>query len=201
MTLNELLNRLQGVKKTGDNQYAARCPNSNRHKHNDSTPSLSVHYDTKNGNIALYCHTGCSIEEICSSIGCSVSDLMGNAEKEEKVVSFCNWYAKQNSERFIELYDYSEEEYKARFCDISGNKRFIWLHKDHTTKSGFKIGQKKPHRPRLYVCGSLDDSDIFIAEGEKDADTLHRITGRAAACSENGAGKQSHAGENISDKG
>ena len=190
MTLNDLLNRLQGVKRTGENQYAARCPNSNRHKHNDSTPSLSVSSDTKTGKILLCCQTGCSIEEICSAIGCSVSDLMGNGNHNRDVISFCCWCADQQGLKLIDIYDYRDGLYKARFIDSNGKKTFRWIHEDSAEKSGFKMNRQNV-RPRLYVSGSLDDSDIFIAEGEKDADTLHRITGRAAACSENGAGKQS----------
>ena len=49
-TLADVLNRVQGVKKSG-NEYKALCP-----AHDDKNPSLSI--TEKNGKVLLYCHAG-----------------------------------------------------------------------------------------------------------------------------------------------
>jgi replicative DNA helicase/5S rRNA maturation endonuclease (ribonuclease M5) len=40
---------------------------------------------------------------------------------------------------------------------------------------------------RLYVAGDPNATEVFVVEGEKDADNLHSITGKTAASAENGA--------------
>lgn len=49
--------------------WKCQCP-----AHDDTTPSLSISVGT-DGRLLLYCHAGCSVEAICSSIGHQVADL------------------------------------------------------------------------------------------------------------------------------
>jgi len=72
MTALELvLSRFPDAKKTGDNQWAARCP-----AHNDKSPSLSIS-EGDNGLPVLYCHAGCPVEEVVAARGLTMADLMG----------------------------------------------------------------------------------------------------------------------------
>lgn len=67
MTLEEILSLLSKVRKRGAG-YQACCP-----AHDDRNPSLSITED--DGRILLYCHAGCSIEEICEALDINLCDL------------------------------------------------------------------------------------------------------------------------------
>ncbi|MCF7993450.1 MAG: hypothetical protein K9L88_01230 [Chromatiaceae bacterium] len=63
-----LLGRLDGVIRTGDGRWAARCP-----AHDDRSPSLSVRVD---GDWLLFhCHAGCAPEDVLAAVGLTWSDL------------------------------------------------------------------------------------------------------------------------------
>lgn len=70
MPIDELLSQLNGVKRTGQGKWVAKCP-----AHDDRSPSLSIR-ELDDGRILLHDFAGCSIEEVLSSIGLSFSDLM-----------------------------------------------------------------------------------------------------------------------------
>ena len=65
----ELINRLQGVKKTGLSSWAARCP-----AHEDRSPSLSVKL-LDDGRTLLHCFGGCSTDSVLAAMGLEMSDL------------------------------------------------------------------------------------------------------------------------------
>jgi len=67
--VNQLLSVLDKVKRTGQDRWTACCP-----AHADKSPSLSVRYS--DDKILMHCFGGCGIDEIVSSIGMSLSDLM-----------------------------------------------------------------------------------------------------------------------------
>jgi len=64
-----IIERLQGVKKTGSNSWACRCP-----AHQDKSPSLSVKI-TDDGRTLLHCFAGCSTEAVLDALGMEMSDL------------------------------------------------------------------------------------------------------------------------------
>ena len=74
-----VLSRLDRVKETGPDQWTASCPTS-MHKHGDRSRGLSIK-DGEGGVICLYCHAGCDIETIVSSIGLSMADLFPKKDK------------------------------------------------------------------------------------------------------------------------
>ena len=68
MGVLELLDRLDGVRKTGRDTWLAKCP-----AHADRSPSLSIREN--NGYLLLHDFGGCPVNKIMESIGLSVSDL------------------------------------------------------------------------------------------------------------------------------
>ena len=66
--VERFLNRLEGVKSTGDEQWQARCP-----AHDDKRPSLSV--TANDDRILIHCFAGCGAEEILANVDLSLSDL------------------------------------------------------------------------------------------------------------------------------
>ena len=80
--INDLLNRLQKVRKIGTDEWVASSPTRP-----DRTPSLFIKYDT-NGNILLHDFGGSSVDEICNAIGIELSDLFPDDGKEYKPQRF-----------------------------------------------------------------------------------------------------------------
>ena len=68
MTTDEVLSRLDGVKRAGQG-YQSHCP-----AHADRTPSLSIR-TAEDGRVLLHCFSGCTVEAICQAIDCRVADL------------------------------------------------------------------------------------------------------------------------------
>ena len=198
MQIEELLNRLEGVKTNGANKWTAHCPCKYNHAHGDKNRSLSV---ALNGTkILLHCHTGCTTEDICDAIGIKDKDLFTDAPTttertvDERRQSFIEWYGNQNGLKLVTAYSYCYGNHadglmKIKYQDADGGKTFRWIHDDPTTKSGFKPSHEGCEH-RLYVAGDPDAVEVFVVEGEKDADTLHAITGKTVVSAENGAQKE-----------
>lgn len=67
--ISRLLSRLDGVKPTGPDRYAALCP-----AHDDKSPSLSVRV-ADDGRVLIHCFTGCPTSDILAAIGLEYRDL------------------------------------------------------------------------------------------------------------------------------
>lgn len=66
--IETLLGRLNGVKKTGQGKWLAKCP-----AHDDRSPSLGVKFvDDK---VLIHCFAGCSVDDVLQSIGLQIDDL------------------------------------------------------------------------------------------------------------------------------
>jgi hypothetical protein len=65
----QLLARLEGVKRLGDGRWKARCPS-----HKDRTPSLSVR-EFDSGKVGVHCFGGCSVEAVVAALGLGLEDL------------------------------------------------------------------------------------------------------------------------------
>ena len=74
------LGLLDGVRKAGSG-WIARCPCRN----DDSNPSLSVGQGA-DGRVLVTCHRGmsCNVDDICQSVGISVSDLMPKKDEYDR---------------------------------------------------------------------------------------------------------------------
>lgn len=67
MTIDELLNRLDGVRR-GTTGWLAKCP-----AHEDRSPSLSI--ADRDGVILMRCFAGCELVDITSALGIRPADL------------------------------------------------------------------------------------------------------------------------------
>lgn len=72
MTVQDLLGRLTGVRSRGPSRWSARCP-----AHADKSPSLSIRED--NTRVLIRCFSGCSAQEIVSSLGLRLRNLFTDA--------------------------------------------------------------------------------------------------------------------------
>ena len=164
MTTHDVLSRLKGVQ-GGHGQWTARCP-----AHDDRQNSLSVS-EGNDGRVLLHCHAGCDLDKITAALGISKSDLFpdkprgrdyGTAEREH-------------------IYPGGQIK-KVMYRRADGSKYGCWFHKDGGAWAKGRGGA--PHT--LYIGGELTGA-VFVCEGEKDVDTLHRL-GYNAASGADGAG-------------
>lgn len=78
MSAEALLSRLEGVKRTGEGRWLARCP-----AHDDRHPSLSIR-ETAAGVVLVKCWTGCSAAEVVAAVDLDISALFP-----EKIMTGC----------------------------------------------------------------------------------------------------------------
>jgi len=172
MQLDEILTRFHNVKQTGDVQYIACCP-----AHQDDKPSLSI--SECSGKILLNCHAGCDTPSIVDAIGIKMSDLYTRDRSDS------SW-------KFLREHIYRDEAGKTiakkeLYLKPDGTKTGIWFRYD---KGKFEKGLKGLNAP-LYNLPELIGSSgtLYIAEGEKDADTLLKM-GFIATSTPSGAGSR-----------
>lgn len=69
MAIDDLLGRLDKVKRTGEGRWSARCP-----AHKDKGPSLSVR-ELDDGRVLLHCFAGCAAADVVRAAGLKLDDL------------------------------------------------------------------------------------------------------------------------------
>lgn len=67
--IDDLLSRLDKVRKTGPGRWNARCP-----AHDDKSPSLTLR-ELADGRILIHCFTGCSPADVLAAVGLEFADL------------------------------------------------------------------------------------------------------------------------------
>jgi len=70
MNIDTLLSHFDGVKKTGHDNYVARCS-----AHDDRNPSLAIS-EGDGGRLLLKCWAGCETEDVLSAVGLKFADVM-----------------------------------------------------------------------------------------------------------------------------
>lgn len=166
MDISDLLARLHGVRKTGQDRWLALCP-----AHDDHNPSLSI--SVADGKILLKCFAGCSVERICARLGIEVADLFLDRKTLEKPEAIYEYYDEQGNLLYQVL----------RFP----GKRFI---QRRPTKEGWEYNLRGIKRVLYRLPEVLAAERVFLVEGEKDADRLAR-EGLVATTAPGGAGKWS----------
>lgn len=79
MIAEDLVARLEKVRKAGDRSWSARCP-----AHADKGPSLRV--TDKDGMILIHCFAGCTAADVASAVGIKLSDLFPPRDPHERVI-------------------------------------------------------------------------------------------------------------------
>jgi hypothetical protein len=154
MQVTTILHKFKNIKRTGDN-WTVMCP-----AHDDKHNSLSVG-EGNGGRILLYCHAGCTLEEICRAAGVELKDLMPNSHHNEVRPRVVQAYDYQD-EQGVLLYQnvrYEPKEFRQRRPNGEGS--FTW---------SLKGVRRVPYRLPELVRSSAET--LFLAEGEKDADNL-----------------------------
>lgn len=74
-----LLDRLDGVRKTGPDRAVGICPS-----HEDRRPSLSVR-ELDDGRVLVHCFAGCSVDEVLRAVGLDFEALFPPRPKSDHV--------------------------------------------------------------------------------------------------------------------
>jgi hypothetical protein len=69
MSVSALTDRLQGVRRTGQGRWIARCP-----AHEDRRASLSIR-ELDDGRTLVHCFAGCETGEVLAASGVDISEL------------------------------------------------------------------------------------------------------------------------------
>lgn len=191
MYISEVLSRFKSVKKTS-NGYRAQCP-----YHNDRNPSLDI--SEKDGKILLYCHAGCSAEDILRSVDLSMKDLF-NVGLEGKIKSNpeikirynnCDGiHGKSISGKVQCYYEYLDENSVPLYRKVRFEPKNFKIERFENGKwvPGISGVRRVLYNLPEVLKGLYIGETIYIVEGEKDVDTLKKYN-KIATCSSFGAGK------------
>lgn len=78
MIAERLLERLEGVKRTGAGRWVARCP-----AHEDRHPSLSIRL-AQDGRLLVHDFAGCEVDAVCAAVGLELDDLFPPRVEDDK---------------------------------------------------------------------------------------------------------------------
>ncbi|MGA9994659.1 MAG: AAA family ATPase [Pyrinomonadaceae bacterium] len=149
MSVYDTLNKLKGVKRSGDGWIAFCCA------HDDNHHSLGI--SEKNGRVLLFCHAGCSYDEIIAALG-----IGSNTNSSSHIVAVYP-YCDESRTSVYEAVRLEPKDFRQRRPDGKGG--YIW--KLNGTR-------RVPYRlPELLA--SDKSLPVFIPEGEKDCNNLANL--------------------------
>ena len=74
MTIENLLSRLDGVRKTGEGRWIAKCS-----AHTDKHPSLAIR-ELDDGRVLIKCFAQCETHDVLNAVGMKYADLFPKAK-------------------------------------------------------------------------------------------------------------------------
>jgi hypothetical protein len=139
--------------------WSARCP-----AHDDRHPSLSLS-EGRDDSAVLHCHTGCSQDAVVAALDLNMSDLF---PKDERATG---------GRRILETYDYTDEDGTLIHQTVRYKPRGFSQRRPDGN-GGWEWNLNGVRRVLYRLPDVLDavgnGADIFVCEGEKDADAVVR---------------------------
>jgi 5S rRNA maturation endonuclease (ribonuclease M5) len=176
LTLAEVLQKLSNVKRNG-HQYSARCP-----AHLDKRNSLSI--TEEDGRILFHCFAGCSFENICDSLGIQPAQLYAEPKRngrEQEGIEAVYSYKDEKGEILFQVVRKTGKQFYNRRPSAAGG----W---EYNLQGVRRVLYRYPTLIAAQKASGINQSLVFICEGEKDVETLERY-GLLATCNPHGAGK------------
>lgn len=198
----EIIKSYFNVKHVSGKSCMAICP-----CHDDKKASLSISYDQGGRKTLLYCHAGCSTNDILDRVGLKMGDLFdekkeggGNGRNIEAVYKYLDYDGRLLFEKVrFKPKSFSQRRYM--------DGKVLWgldAGRYYETYNGSNEFSKKERsgvicydfpgiKPVLYnlpgiIEGVSNGETIYIVEGEKDADNLIKL-GMIATTTFDGASK------------
>lgn len=170
MTALELSRYIKKAKRMSSGWWSGCCP-----AHADKNPGLNW-CDGDSGNVIIKCHAGCSREAILAALGIDNTTPRASLPKDNGMIY----------QYYTAAGNYISEKVKNN--DPGSKSRYVWRTKDG--RGGYTMGRLKD-QTYLYglpeLAGLQKDDTVYIAEGEKDVETLRRH-GLVAVSGADGAG-------------
>ena len=163
MTLDDILQRLSGVKGRGE-KYMARCP-----CHDDSTQSLSVSVGQEN-KILLKCFAGCETSDIVAALGLTMSDLFADDSRNSTYQTYHATSSDQKPTKEAEYLYCGGRLKKVKYRRPDGSKFCTWYHISNGRWEKGRAGIA----PGLYQSYTELPDTVLLVEGEKDTETLKK---------------------------
>ena len=195
----KILSRLQNVQEKSDGNWMASCPC----RDDDHTPSLSITVGAEDQAV-VHCHRGlCDAKKIFESCGLDLArdGFARNQEsftppKTQIKIAPVKTDTKKIKRKLTKVYDYVDEDgtllfQKLRYQLEDGSKSFIHRRPNPDTPGDY-VFNLKDTRKVLYRLPQLleaiqNNEDVWLVEGEKDADTMCEHFKVAATTMTNGA--------------
>src|SRR5262249_9415954 len=156
--------------------YSCRCP-----AHDDKSPSLSIR--DKNGRILLKCYAGCTNQSIVAKLGLSMRDLFGDVYDKRRgrprkalTIVAEHSYRDKDGKLLFQVCRMDPKDFAQRRPDPSSLGQWIY---------NLKGIRQIPFRLPELIAAVRGGETVFVAEGEKDVETLTRH-GFAATCNAGG---------------
>jgi len=124
----------------------------------------------------VYCHTGCTAEDVVEALGLSVSDLTAS-----RPVA-CYVYEDEAGQSLLRVVRWEPKTFRQQHWDPGNGKPGRWV-------NGAKGVPRVPYRLPELIAALKAGEPVYIVEGEKDADLLATDCDVAATCNAGGAGK------------
>ena len=173
MTYEQILTHFK-IQKQYEDKAQCVCP-----AHTDRQASLTVSRG-RNSTI-LYCHAKCDYRDILSAVGLATRDLYYDDSKPQSG-SWRAYIEKREGRRIEAIYnyvDYQTGNYLYTKLRLAGEKMLHGILKDGRFRYGLD-GHSRKELKGIYTPGGLgalnkaimEGKQIFVPEGEKDANTL-----------------------------
>lgn len=163
MKTDELLRNLSNVRRNS-NGWLALCP-----AHDDRKQSLSIR--ETDGRILLKCFAACDVKNIVAALNLEMEDLFGESKKtmsnnhnQSKKIVAVYPYADENGALLYENIRFEPKDFRQRRFDK--NNKEIWNLNDV---------RRVPYRLPELLEGVKQSAEIWLCEGEKDADRLREL--------------------------
>lgn len=214
IAIQDFLAKFQNVKRTGENQWEARCPS-----HEDNRASLHIAMGDK--GIVLDCKAGCRTHDVVWAVDCKMTDLFldgpkrksanGHYEKRpkgkdgktihptpEEAIAAVRYGVNKQAEEEGWGFDLGDRMPDCRWVYTNADGEPVgevlrWnipggkiLRPIRRNGSGWSTGGMPTPRPLYRLPDVIAAAAVFVAEGEKAADAV-RYIGEVATCCTNGA--------------
>ncbi len=156
----DVVSLLTDPRQTGQGKWQCKCP-----AHDDGKASLSV--TQSGGKWLFHCHAGCQTASVLAALGLSFADVAGVPMPHEQSIEYK--YLDENGVHVYSVLRLPGKEFRQRRANGT------WSMKD--------VRRVPYNLPEV-----LKADVVFIAEGEKDVETLRRA-GLVATTNVGGAGK------------
>lgn len=157
------------------------CPS-----HEDKTPSLSIS-KARDGGVVMKCFAGCQTESIIASMGLRMADLFAKEPPRAFIVPKTNGHSQEHELPVIEkIYSYHNAHDDEVFQVVRMKPKTF--RQRHKVNGSWVWNMEEVERVLYRLPEVIKSSEVWIVEGEKDAETLFGM-GFVATCNVGGAGK------------